>query len=83
MSQASDRELGISFTLPEGCLLLLLAPFYGRENQGLGSTEICLGQLGGWDPVMGAVDLHPHPHMHLQASTLGLASPRPASLLSL
>lgn len=32
--------------------------------------------------MVGAVDLSPHPHMRLQASTLGLASPHPGSLLS-
>lgn len=38
----------LSLCLRAVWLLLLLAPFYGRENQGLGRTEICPGQLGGW-----------------------------------
>lgn len=71
----------LSLCLRAVWLLLLLAPFYGRENQGLGNTEMCLGQLGGWDLMVGAEDLSPTP-MRLQASTLGLASPHPASLLS-
>jgi hypothetical protein len=70
---ASDRAWeALRLCLRAVRLLLLLAPSYGWENQGLGSTEIYPGQLGGWDPVVGAVAFSPTP-MHLQASTLGLA----------